>query len=112
MGPPEVQATPGGSTSAFGLVFADLPLVAGSRTVKIVWRVTGRGALHVSVRGPGGQPEALRWGPQYHAGSSYDRPGEEWGTGLVLDRPGCWEVGLRRSTGAARVWLRVRPPHG
>ena len=110
---PEVQATPGGSTTAYGLLFTErAPLTAGAKTVKMVWRVTGRGLLDLSVLDPHGDAKRLAWGPEFHDSSSYRRPGEEWGMGVVLDEPGCWEVRLRRASGTAHVWLDVRPPTG
>lgn len=95
--------------SLFGLVFAPLPLRAGPDDVKIVWRMTGRGDLRPSVVSPSGRPAELAWGPEPHAGSTYERPGEEWGTGYRFDEPGCWRVSFARDDNTADVWFQVAP---
>jgi hypothetical protein len=56
------------------------PLRVGE-DVKIVWRITGRGPLQLATVGPDGRHHPLQWGPQLHSGSSYTRPGDEWGAG-------------------------------
>jgi hypothetical protein len=80
--------------------------------VKIVWRMTGKGPLEVSLIGPNGRPKPLTFGPTAHGlASSYQRPGEEWGTGFRFDASGCWHIRLTRSDNVGDVWLEVRPGH-
>jgi hypothetical protein len=75
--------------------------------VKIVWRMTGTGPLHVVLRAPDGRAQPLVFGPEAHATSSYDRPGDEWGTGLRFATRGCWNIHLARADTSADVWLDV-----
>lgn len=78
------------------------------KEIKIVVRMTGSGDLAVEADGPDGQHARPTWGPEPHGGSSFDRPGEEWGVGLDLPSPGCWLVEFQRSDqGSAVLALRV-----
>jgi hypothetical protein len=104
----EVQGTPGEpGTSLYGLVMvrAGEALDQVGVDVKVVWRMTGEGDLNVRLIDPDGQRKALAWGPEVHGGSTYHRPGNEWGTGFVLDQPGCWEIRLSTDTSHASVWV-------
>jgi len=82
--------------------------VAGDE-LKIVWRMTGTGPLGVDVTGPNGVRQALVFGPEAHVGgSSYHRPGDEWGTGFRFTKPGCWHIHLSRRDTSGDVWLDVK----
>jgi hypothetical protein len=76
--------------------------------VKIVWRMTGSGPLTLLSIAPGGRPAQLEWGPVAHdPGSTFNKPGDEWGAGYVFTRPGCWDLrGVRRGL-HADVFLTV-----
>jgi hypothetical protein len=103
----ELQGTPGESgTSLYGLAFlrAGESFAVGVE-VKIVWRMTGTGDLDVRLIDPDGHRKALAWGPEPHGGSTYHRPGDEWGTGFEFDQPGCWEIRMSRDTSHASVWI-------
>jgi hypothetical protein len=76
--------------------------------LKIVWRMTGTGPLHVTVTSPNGRRQPLVFGPEAHAVSSYHRPGDEWGTGFRFSAPGCWHIRLTRNATSGDVWLNVR----
>jgi hypothetical protein len=76
--------------------------------LKIVWRMTGTGPLHVVVTAPDGTTKPLVFGPDAHGASSYDRPGDEWGTGFRFTSPGCWHLELTRTDNAGDAWLEVR----
>lgn len=73
--------------------------------LKIVWRMTGSGDLTLSMIDPGGRPAKLLWGPDPHGGSSYDRPGDEWGAGYRFTHAGCWL--LRATRGGATADVRM-----
>ncbi|MEU6411436.1 hypothetical protein [Microbispora sp. NPDC046933] len=103
---PEVRGA-GRGAEVWGLMFAPVPLAAG-REVKIVWRMTGEGPLRVTAALPDGTAARLTWGPEAHGGSTWHRPGQEWGTGFVFPKPGCWEITLTRDRGSGTVWLPVR----
>ena len=75
--------------------------------MKIVWRMTGEGDLSVTYESPEGVPAELTFGPEPHGGSSYHRPGDEWGTGFLFDEPGCWHIHFERTVGSGDVWIDV-----
>lgn len=107
-GLPEVRAT-GGGIEARGLLMSPKgwPPLKARQELKIVWRVTGEGPLRVTATGPDGRDRPVAWGPESHGGSSFRRPGAEWGVGYRIDEPGCWRLGLARGGGTADAWLRV-----
>jgi hypothetical protein len=96
-----------GSESLFGLVFAPYPLRGTSDTVKIVWRMTGSGPLSLWAVGPTGDRVAPEWGPEPHDGSSWNRPGDEWGSGFRFLSQGCWTVHAMRGSKTAQVQVSV-----
>lgn len=75
--------------------------------IKIVWRMTGTGALHLVALGPQGQRLAPVWGPEGHGDSNWERPGEEWGAGFTFPVAGCWDVHATRNDNVGDVWLMV-----
>lgn len=105
IGFPEVAADASGGT-VYGLLFTTPPIRAGSE-VKIVWRITGTGQMSVVAADPTGGVHQLAWGPVAHGQSNWDRPGGEWGTGVVFDRPGCWHLRAERGDVRGDVWLDV-----
>lgn len=105
----EVQGTAPAGNTLYGLVMAQAPLAVRESTAKFVWRMTGSGDLIVAVTRPDGSVGALAWGPEPHSGSSYHRPGDEWGTGVDFDAAGCWELAFTRGPVAASVYLDVAP---
>ena len=71
---------------------------------KTVWRIDGPDVLGTPtfvLIGPAGQKGSLDWGPVEHGDSIWNRPGREFGTGLLFPSPGCWDVhvGLGELTG-------------
>jgi hypothetical protein len=78
------------------------------KEIKIVVRMTGSGDLAVEADGPDREHARPVWGPEAHGGSTFDRPGDEWGVGFELPSPGCWLVRFQRSDqGSAVLALRV-----
>ncbi|MBD7994202.1 hypothetical protein H9639_02695 [Arthrobacter sp. Sa2CUA1] len=61
----------------------------------------------MTVAGPLAEADALDWGPRLHYDSNYDRPGDEYGSGVVFDAPGCWTVTFTRTDGSASVQIQV-----
>jgi hypothetical protein len=105
----EMQGVGTGGTSLFALFFiaTDAPITKGQE-VKIVWRMTGAGDLTMDAVGDRGVTTKPTWGPEAHGGSSYQRPGDEWGTGWVFPSAGCWTVhATRAQSGDATLKLRV-----
>jgi hypothetical protein len=106
---PEVQGI-GRDATIYGWLFLSHPgPVRAGEELKIVWRMTGQGDLTVSYFAPDGRPGVLTFGPEAHSGSSFQRPGDEWGTGFSFDEAGCWRIHLERSVGSGDVWLAVAP---
>lgn len=89
--------------------FTQTPLRRNVET-KIVWRMTGEGDLTMTAAGPDGARTEPVWGPEGHGGSTWVRPGDEWGTGWKFPSAGCWTVTAKRSSqGTATLTLRVAP---
>jgi hypothetical protein len=106
IGPGEVLGT-GHGAELWALLFTTVPLPVGKR-VKIAWRMTGSGPLRIAARNADGTPAKQWFAPERHGGSSWHRPGDEWGTGFVLTKRGCWGFHLTRTEGAGDVWLPAR----
>lgn len=99
----------GATTQVWALLMPTGPLpIHPHESVKIVWKMTGSGALSLVGTGPGGVSLAPTSGPQRHGDSNWTRPGDEWGSEFAFPMAGCW--GLRASRGEASgvVWLEVR----
>jgi hypothetical protein len=63
---------------------------------KTIWRLDGPGvsaaAPTFSLFGPASRTAHLDWGPAFHDSSTWNRPGDEYGTGLLFPAAGCWDV--------------------
>ncbi|MFY1687852.1 hypothetical protein [Plantactinospora sp. WMMB782] len=107
--PLEVQGVADAGNSFWGLLFPrGGPGLHAGRDEKIVWRMTGSGTFEVRATGPDGTTVEPIWGPTSHQGSSWTRPGDEWGTGWNFPTAGCWTVRASRSGGATgSALLRV-----
>ncbi len=105
---PEVQGT-SDQVQMWGLIMAEGPdnPLRTNEQVKIVWRITGSGALHLVSIGPDGRAHPLQWGPDPHLSSTYTRPGDEWGAGYRFTQSGCWTLRATRGTATASVWLEI-----
>lgn len=86
-----------------------LPLRA-NEDVKIVWRITGNGEFSALARHADGTTLLPIWGPDSHLGSSWNRPGHEWGTGFRFPKAGCWRVIVQRGDDMGEVDLLVVDP--
>ena len=107
---PVIQGTGSTGVSAYGLMFVSgVDVIAGDgSTTKMAVRMTGTGALEVHVIAPDGSQRPLDWGPDAHGGSTFHRPGEEWGIGFSFDEPGCWQIAFERDGGdRADFWFDV-----
>jgi hypothetical protein len=105
--PNEIHATSvGGSVWGLALGPGHVPPRAPDE-LKIVWRMTGTGPLHVVFSSPNRHRQPLVFGPEPHLHSSYRRPGDEWGTGFRFGVRGCWHIHLTRDNTAGDVWLVV-----
>ena len=75
--------------------------------VKVVWRMAGSGEFTVQALGPRGESVAPTQGPTPHAGSNWDRPGEEWGTFFSLPDDGCWVLEASRGDDVSTIGVVV-----
>ena len=105
-GLPEMQGTATG-VELWALFFAAMP-IHPKQEIKIVWKMTGSGSLHLSTHGPHGMTAQLTFGPEEHGGSNWNRPGDEWGSGLIFPVPGCWDVHTTRGSTSGDIWLIVQ----
>ena len=69
--------------------------------------MTGEGDPTVTSTSPTGRAGEIVSGPVPHTQSSYERAGDEWGTSLLFDEPGCSRVHLTRTDSEGDVWLAV-----
>jgi hypothetical protein len=89
----EVYGTATGGT-VWAWFMAGYPPKAGIED-KTLWRLDGpgtSGAPTFALVGPASQAGRLNWGPELHISSSWNRPGVEFGTGLLFPAAGCWDV--------------------
>ena len=98
---PEVQAT-SANGSLWLLLFGNTKVGVD---LKIVWRMTGTGDLHLVAIGPQGQRVAPDWGPEAHGSSNWNRPGDEWGAGFTMPVAGCWDLHATRDNISGDAWL-------
>ena len=90
-------------------MFTSYPIPT-QREAKIVWRMTGSGAIALEAIGPQGERISPEWGPEPHTGSNWNRPGDEWGTGFRFPAAGCWNVQVTRDDSVATVGILVVAP--
>jgi hypothetical protein len=75
--------------------------------VKVVWRITGRGAPTLELHQPDGRPGALSFGPERHPSSTFRHPGDEYGSGFVPTTRGCWRMKMQRGEVSGRLSFLV-----
>jgi hypothetical protein len=68
---------------------------AGS-LVKVVWRITGRDTPTLELQQPDGRPGTLSFGPERHESSTFQHPGDEYGSGFIPTTRGCWRMNIHR----------------
>lgn len=91
----EVFGTATGGT-VWAWFMAGYPPRAGIED-KTIWRLDGphvSGTPTFALVGPASETGHLNWGPSEHISSSWNRPGLEFGTGLLFPASGCWDVHL------------------
>ena len=103
-GGPQRQGT-GTDATLWALFFG--PKAVAGQEIKIAWRMTGAGDLTMNATGENGATVKPVWGPEAHPSSTFQRPGEEWGTGWVFPTAGCWTFNATRTTGRAQLAIRV-----
>jgi hypothetical protein len=78
------------------------------KNVKIVFRMTSGVPTVFYAVAPDGRKVAPVSGPTAHTGSTWSRPGSEWGSQFVFDMPGCWRIHAGAAPAQGDVWLVVR----
>jgi hypothetical protein len=86
----------GEGVSPWALLFLRDGQLHPGQEAKIVWRMTGTGSLTIRAEGPAGGTVTPVGGPEPHISSTWQRPGDEWGTGWVFPAAGCWTVRASR----------------
>jgi hypothetical protein len=77
---------------------------------KIVWRIKGTGQrFDIFAQHEDGTIVHPIWGPEYHDSSTWNRPGDEWGTGFNFPKPGCWTLTVTLGATTGDIRLRVLP---
>jgi hypothetical protein len=77
---------------------------------KIVWRITGESeTFQAQAQNEEGTVIEPIW-IEYHGGSNWQRPGQEWGTGLNFPTPGCWTISVSRGEIPGAISLDVLAP--
>jgi hypothetical protein len=74
---------------------------------KIVWRITGEeDQFQAQAASEDGTIIEPVW-MEYHGGSNWHRPGQEWGTGFNFPTAGCWTITVTRGKTSGTVSLDV-----
>jgi hypothetical protein len=105
-GIPEVHGT-AANAELWALIFRSVPFHA-EQEVKIVWRMTGSGDFKIYAEDSNGNGILPIWGPEAHGGSTWKRPGDEWGTGFIFPTSGCWTIKVRRDSASGEVRFFVK----
>jgi hypothetical protein len=84
---------------------ATLAGVVGKET-KIVFRMTSGVPRVFYAVAPDGTRIVPVWA-EPHVGSSWSRPGSEWGAGFVFDTVGCWRIHAGMPPSSGDLWLSV-----
>ena len=105
---PEIQGRSDTQT-LWALLFPYHLPVWSDEDLKIVWRMTGTGDFNLKAQHIDGTVILPMWGPEEHGGSSWQRPGDEWGTGFHFPEAGCWRILVQRGMDIGEVDLLVVP---
>lgn len=84
---PEIQGTMKSDGELWALLFFDS--ATPSKDLKFAWRITSSGEgldFHAQAQNESGKTILPIWEPEYHGGSSWQRPGIEWGAGFLFSR--------------------------
>lgn len=105
---PQIQADMKSDGEAWALLFFET--AHAKEDEKIVWRITGEGdAFDAQAQSEDGTTIQPTW-KEYHGGSSWQRPGQEWGTGFNFPTPGCWTITVARGETKGTISLDVLSP--
>jgi len=106
---PEIQGTMNSEGEMWALLFFDE--AHANEDLKIVWRITGTGLPFIAqAQHQDGAIVLPIWGPEFHVSSTWERPGEEWGTGFNFPEPGCWTITVTSGETQGEIILDVLNP--
>jgi hypothetical protein len=104
----EVQGDMESRGEVWALLFFETAHV--NEDAKIVWRITGESdEFQAQAQSEDGTVIQPIW-IEYHGGSSWQRPGQEWGTGFNFPTPGCWTITVSRGDTTGTISLDVLNP--
>ncbi len=103
---PEVRGT-SDTQELWALLFTPPKPFQTGHEVKIVWRMTGFGNFSIVARHEDGTEVLPTWGPEAHGGSTWERPGAEYGTGFIFPKAGCWRMIVQHGNDSGEVVFRV-----
>lgn len=105
----EVQGTATGGT-VWAWFMQSYPPQAGVED-KTIWRLNGPSTAGLvptfTLNGPASAMGRLDWGPDYHLSSTWNRPGDEYGTGLLFPVAGCWDLHVSLGPVTGDVYVAV-----
>jgi hypothetical protein len=113
--PSKIQTSPNGFSEVQGEMDSEGEIWAllffetahANEDAKIVWRITGEGdEFYAQAQSEAGTVLQPIW-KEYHGGSNWERPGQEWGTGFNFPEPGCWTITVRRGEMTGTISLDV-----
>ena len=103
---PEIQGTMKSDGEMWALLFFDK--AHAKEDEKFVWRITGTGMdFTARAQNEDGTSISPIWEPDYHGSSTWERPGEEWGTGFNFPEPDCWRLIVTRGATTGEIRLDV-----
>jgi hypothetical protein len=104
----EIQADMKSDGEAWALLFFET--AHAEEDEKIVWRITGEGdTFEAQAQNEDGAIIQPIW-IEYHGGSNWQRPGQEWGTGFNFPTAGCWTIIVTRGETIGTISLNVLAP--
>ena len=109
----EIQGT--ASSGDLWVLLFNTPIHANEES-KLVWKMTaGSGMIQLIAKDNKGNEVQPTWGPEAHGDSSWQRPGQEWGSGFIFPEAGCWHIFVTRQllsnqeAVTGEIILRVEP---
>lgn len=101
----EVEGTPG---VFWALLFIEGGELRVAEPTKIAFRMTGTGDLTLHAEGPEGAAAEPLEVIGHTGGSTWQRPGDEWGSQWTFPTAGCWTIRADRTDGTrGAVTLRA-----
>ncbi|NUT37693.1 MAG: hypothetical protein HOV79_32005 [Hamadaea sp.] len=104
---PIVRQGTGHGVEMWAMLFARYADLRAREELKIVVRLTGGQEVTVTADGPQDAVVLPVWGPEWHGGSNFDRPGAEFGVGFTFPTGGCWRIRVVNEAGVGELVLRI-----